>query len=168
MNIREVDIMEKLANLFSNEMNDVYTYEGYDIRSDDLSPDYFTEIQFDDLFSISEKIITFQIDTINKLLSQEEKINADDIYRTVREHDISVIKSEMAHFYCCNRVWSAWSYNTMTQDDFCEVSEDDDFVESLANIAKAAFEDVWAYKEKDIILEELKEIPLSATPKKRI
>ncbi len=29
--------------------------------------------------------------------------------------------------YFCSRVWSAWSYGTMAQEDFCLFSEDEDF-----------------------------------------
>lgn len=33
--------------------------------------------------------------------------------------------------YFCDCVWSAWSYNTMTQDDFLAMSEDEDYLKDI-------------------------------------
>lgn len=33
----------------------------------------------------------------------------------------------------CTRTWDAWGVGTMTQDDFHNISEDDDLLEDLAN-----------------------------------
>ena len=33
--------------------------------------------------------------------------------------------------YLCGRVWEAWSYGTMTEDDFTPAVEDDEFVDEM-------------------------------------
>lgn len=37
--------------------------------------------------------------------------------------------------YVCTRVWSAWSYGTMTEDDFSPASECDEVLDSLVQAA---------------------------------
>ncbi len=37
--------------------------------------------------------------------------------------------------YVCNRVWSAWSYGTMTENDFSPASECDEVLDSLVQAA---------------------------------
>jgi len=32
----------------------------------------------------------------------------------------------------CSRVWSAWSYGTMTDADFSDAAEDEDFIDAIA------------------------------------
>lgn len=39
--------------------------------------------------------------------------------------------------YYCNRVWSAWSYGTMGQDDFILAGDDDDIFSGAADDIKA-------------------------------
>ena len=34
--------------------------------------------------------------------------------------------------YHCDRIWEAWQYGTMTQDDFILANEDDNIVEEIA------------------------------------
>lgn len=49
-------------------------------------------------------------------------------------------------FYYCERVWSAWGYGTMSQDDFKLLCEDDGFMLELAekiyNIEKRFFNEL--------------------------
>lgn len=52
----------------------------------------------------------------------------EDIADIVREH--------LTAAYVCNRTWSAWSYNTMSQDDFVEASETEMADEIAAAIVK--------------------------------
>lgn len=40
--------------------------------------------------------------------------------------------------YLCTRVWQAWMYNTMTQDDFVLAGEDPDFVHDLGEAILAS------------------------------
>ena len=35
-------------------------------------------------------------------------------------------------FYSCTRVWEAWSYGTMSRDDFKLANEDDEILEDTA------------------------------------
>lgn len=42
------------------------------------------------------------------------------------------IKTDFEDCYSCCRVWSAWSYNTMSQDDFIPVSDDPDVLEEIS------------------------------------
>ena len=40
--------------------------------------------------------------------------------------------------YLCGRVWEAWGYNTMTEDDFTPAAEDEDFLSSLVDAVQVA------------------------------
>jgi hypothetical protein len=51
-----------------------------------------------------------------------------DIAGAIRE----VLMSELGDAYDCVRAWDAWSYGTMTQDDFIPVTDRvDDLVEAI-------------------------------------
>ncbi len=39
-----------------------------------------------------------------------------------------IIENNMDDVYACTRVWSAWSYNTMSLDDFLPFKEDDELI----------------------------------------
>ena len=39
----------------------------------------------------------------------------------------------LADLLWCTRCWSAWSYGTMTQDDFRNAANDDDIVQDTAS-----------------------------------
>lgn len=42
----------------------------------------------------------------------------------MKPEDIAdIVRDHLTAAYVCNRVWEAWSYNTMSQDDFVEASE---------------------------------------------
>ena len=42
------------------------------------------------------------------------------------------VAESLGDLYHCTRVWGAWGYGTMTQDDFIEVSYDDELVSIIA------------------------------------
>ena len=42
----------------------------------------------------------------------------------MREAAMDAVAEALGDAYDCTRVWSAWSYGTMSQDDFCLVAED--------------------------------------------
>lgn len=46
--------------------------------------------------------------------------------------------------YTCSRVWSAWGYGTMSEDDFAPAWEDDELVDDLATVALDAANGVLA------------------------
>ena len=39
-----------------------------------------------------------------------------------------LLENNMNDVYACTRVWSAWSYNTMSLDDFLPFKEDDELI----------------------------------------
>lgn len=43
----------------------------------------------------------------------------------------SLLKNTLTDCYVCTRVWSAWSYNTMSKDDFIPIQEDEDLLEEM-------------------------------------
>lgn len=47
---------------------------------------------------------------------------------------LDAIKSLSTSRYTCTRVRDAWQYNTMSQEDFIELWEDDDYFEDVKNI----------------------------------
>ena len=44
----------------------------------------------------------------------------------------------------CTRVWEAWRYGTMTEEDFVNVSEDDECVQALVAAAEPHLRRKWA------------------------
>lgn len=44
-----------------------------------------------------------------------------------------ILENNMDDVYACTRVWSAWSYNTMSLDDFLPFKEDDELIEDFKN-----------------------------------
>ena len=44
----------------------------------------------------------------------------------------------------CTRVWEAWRYETMTEEDFVNVSEDDECVQALVAAAEPHLRKKWA------------------------
>ncbi len=45
-----------------------------------------------------------------------------------------ILQKNLADSYFCNRVWSAWSYGTMTEDDFEEVNESENIYDIIKEI----------------------------------
>jgi hypothetical protein len=43
------------------------------------------------------------------------------------------VASALEDTYACTRVWEAWQYNTMTQNDFIPASEDDNVIQNVLN-----------------------------------
>ena len=56
----------------------------------------------------------------------------------VRESVIEAIAEALGDAYDCTRVWSAWSYGTMSQDDFSLIAEDRSRLEEIADAAMLA------------------------------
>lgn len=51
----------------------------------------------------------------------------------------NIVRDHLTAVYSCTRVWSAWSYGTMGQDDFVEASETE-LAEEIAEAIKAAMQ----------------------------
>lgn len=49
----------------------------------------------------------------------------------------NVISNLFNNVYFCTRVQSAWSYGTMTSNDFCFVNENKDYISEIVSLAKA-------------------------------
>ena len=49
----------------------------------------------------------------------------------------------------CTRVWEAWRYGTMTEEDFVNVSEDDECVQALVAAAEPNLRKKWADEMRD-------------------
>ncbi|PRZ15173.1 hypothetical protein [Nesterenkonia sandarakina] len=50
----------------------------------------------------------------------------------------------------CTRVWEAWSYNTMSADDFQTVADDGDMIEELATAAFTLTDDQWGAQHQKV------------------
>lgn len=56
-----------------------------------------------------------------------------------REGLIGTVRTALSDALLCGRVWEAWSYGTMTQDDFMQAADDSEFVSSLADAILARY-----------------------------
>jgi len=43
------------------------------------------------------------------------------------------IREQLSDALYCTRVWEAWGYGTMTEDDFVCLADIDDYVDDMAN-----------------------------------
>ena len=59
---------------------------------------------------------------------------------------IEAVKAELDYQEAmhCTRVWEAWRYGTMTEEDFVNVSEDDECVQALVTAAEPHLRKKWA------------------------
>lgn len=60
------------------------------------------------------------------------------ISEPLKEQLRDAIREQLSDALYCTRVWSAWSYGTMREDDFVCLAEDDDYVESMVNAVLTA------------------------------
>ena len=61
----------------------------------------------------------------------------DDLSEEQQAGLIEEVAGCCGDMYWCDRMWSAWSYGTMSQDDFHPAEECDDFI---SDVAKAVYE----------------------------
>jgi len=54
---------------------------------------------------------------------------------TLRNKAFDAVQLALGDAYDCDREWSAWSWGTMTEDDFSPVDENPDRVAEIANAA---------------------------------
>lgn len=57
----------------------------------------------------------------------------------IRERIKDALSSSLTQSYDCTRVWEAWSYKTMSQDDFHEISDNDERIDEIADAVLDAF-----------------------------
>lgn len=70
-----------------------------------------------------------------------------------RERVMEAIAGALGYAFDCTRVWSAWSYGTMSEDDFSLVREDDGRLGEIADAAIAAIQPpqpVWSVSDEDV------------------
>ncbi len=72
-----------------------------------------------------------------------------------------ICQEEFAYVFFCERVWSAWSYDTMTIDDFIPIFDDEELLDEFVNLVQVTkhlsfgdieifFEKIEAYYNSDI------------------
>ena len=52
--------------------------------------------------------------------------------------------------YACTRVWEAWSYGTMTEDDFTPMEEDEDIVNDFKTLVQTEVDRATAAQDKQL------------------
>lgn len=65
--------------------------------------------------------------------------NKADVPEELPVHVLDAVSESLGNAYDCMRTWSAWSYNTMRQNDFVLVGEDSERVEEIARAVLAAY-----------------------------
>ena len=55
------------------------------------------------------------------------------ISEPVKDKLRDVLRNNLRGALFCTRVWDAWSVGTMSEDDFVDVTEIDDFIEDAVN-----------------------------------
>ncbi|MCP4393173.1 MAG: hypothetical protein GY804_02745 [Alphaproteobacteria bacterium] len=74
----------------------------------------------------------------------------------LREKLKNILTSNLVDSYFCNRVWPAWSYGTMTEDDFEPVNETDNIydiineIEAITSVPKHETVEQWVERFKDM------------------
>jgi predicted Zn-dependent protease len=58
----------------------------------------------------------------------------DDLPDEEKEQYYELVVEILGEGLYCDRVWSAWSYNTMTENDFYLLSDDDGYVHEKAEL----------------------------------
>jgi hypothetical protein len=58
-----------------------------------------------------------------------------EVTEDLRQKVCDAVAEALGDAYDCMRVWSAWSYGTMGQDDFWPVAESDERVAEIADAA---------------------------------
>ena len=68
--------------------------------------------------------------------------------QTFEDKLTDLVNSSLCGLYWCDRVWSAWSYGTMTEDDFYPAEDDDNIgPELISNILAAHNSEIESLRE---------------------
>ncbi|MFL9904591.1 hypothetical protein PQR71_41770 [Paraburkholderia fungorum] len=62
-----------------------------------------------------------------------------EITEELRQKVCDAVAEALGDAYDCDRAWSAWSYGTMSQDDFWPVADSAERVAEIADAAIKAF-----------------------------
>lgn len=146
----------KLNPLFENILkcsDDFLSYSGYDIRSDDIDSNDFNSPEDDFYNQFVDKIkpiINTFIDNY-ALRINDNLFDSQALIEETQSALINIINEHFSQTYVCTRVWSAWSYGTMTEEDFTAVSEDSYLVNDLLTSVMDTYSDLQAFSEKQNI-----------------
>lgn len=153
----EQNLHKQIAGIMEDTIgSDFYIFDGHNIH-DDCEHDNFSQ---------DTDIIDNTISAIlNRIFTEEalEVFTPEEVAQHVKE----IMNIEMDQAYYCTRVWSAWSYGTMTGDDFEKIIESENFTPSTDSISNAIFTYI-IEAEKELITKDLQTIETSSSPTKRL
>lgn len=136
--------------------SDFYIFDGHNIH-DDCEHDNFS--QDTEIIENTISAILYRIFTEEAL----EIFTPEEIAKHVKE----IIGIEMDQAYYCTRDWSAWSYGTMTGDDFEKIIDSENFTPATDSISNTIFTHI-IQAEKELITKDLRPTENSSLPTKRL
>lgn len=153
----EINIVKSMDKIFEDNIgSDIYTFDGHNIY-DDCERNNFTDLDTDIIHNISNSIL-YRI--FNEDISSIS-------YDQIKPHISEIIKIEMDQVYYCERDWSAWSYNTMTGDDFVKFIHYPEFEGIVELLTKDLVNNI-IIAEKEFITKDINKESLSSKNTKRL
>jgi len=147
------DKINDLSNAIANVTGDFLSYSGDDIREDDIGSNDFDSLEEDFIFEFVDKVkpvVNAFVD--NYLLHfNNESFSTELLIQETESSLSSLIHEHFQQIYVCTRVWSAWSYGTMTEEDFTDVCDDTDLVHDIISSVMNTYFDLQALAEKNNI-----------------
>ena len=132
-NEQSLKIQANIVNILEGYVDEyVLIFDGHNIY-DDCLKDNFEQIDSDKLEEISGCLLY--------RIFNEADINQfnDDI---IKNHVSEVLSIELDQVYNCTRSWTAWSYDTMTGDDFEKFIESEIFPNITSAITQEIFQGI--------------------------
>ncbi|MBF4574692.1 hypothetical protein [Frondihabitans sp. VKM Ac-2883] len=71
-----------------------------------------------------------------------EPLSAAGLSELREAESLDKVAVALEDLYACTRVWEAWQYNTMTQDDFTPANEDPDVIENVMAVIRPLLAEV--------------------------
>lgn len=144
------DKINDLSNAISNVTEDFLSYSGSDIRQDDIGSDDFDSLEDDFIFEFVDKIKPVVNNFVDNYLLHfnDDSFSTEALIKETESSISSLIHEHFQQIYVCTRVWSAWSYGTMTEEDFTEVFYDTDLVNDIVSSIMNTYCDLQALAEK--------------------
>lgn len=147
------DKINDLFNAIADVTGDFLSYSGGDIRQDDIGSDDFDSLEDDFIFEFVDKVKPVVNAFVDNYLLQfnNESFSNEAIIKETESYLSSLIHEHFQQIYVCTRVWSAWSYGTMTEEDFTDVCYDTDLVNDIVSSVMNTYCDLQALAEKNNI-----------------